>query len=50
MKYKKLVTLKDIQNMKLLLKQSTACGKRNEQILLDSLEDALAKDMQKVLW
>jgi len=43
-KYDKLVTLKDIQNMKLSLKRTKAKGRRDEQILLDSLEDALIKD------
>ena len=43
-KYKKLVTLKDIQNLKLLMKKMKAGGRRDEQILIDSLEDALEKD------
>ena len=37
-KYKKLVTLKDIQNLK------KTGGRNDEQILVDALEDALAKD------
>ena len=43
-KYKKLVTLRDIQNMKAKVKEVTKDGRRDEQILLDSLEDALTKD------
>ena len=43
-KYKKFVTLKDIQNMKAKLKQSAKNGRRDEQILLDSLENALKQD------
>ena len=44
MKYKKVVTLKDIQNMKLSLRKVKASGRKNEQILLDTLEDALRQD------
>ena len=44
-KYKKAVTLKDIQNMKLSLRKAKASGRRDEQILLDTLEDALTKDL-----
>ena len=36
-KYKKLVTLKDIQNMKAKMKIAAKNGRRDEQILLDSL-------------
>ena len=35
-KYKKAVTLKDIQNMKLSLRKAKASGRRDEQILLDT--------------
>jgi len=44
-KYKKLVTLKDIQNLKLLMKKAKAGGRRDEQVLIDVLEDALEKDI-----
>ena len=44
MKYKKAATLKDMQNMKLSLRKAKASGTRDEQILLDTLEDALTKD------
>ena len=43
-KYRKFVTLKDIQNMKAKIKQEAKQGRRDEQILLDSLEDALKQD------
>ena len=36
-KYKKFVTLKDIQNLKLLMKQTKAGGRRDEQVLIDLL-------------
>jgi len=50
MKYKKLVTLKDIQNTNLSLRKAKASGKRDEQILLDTMEDSLSKNsMQKVV-
>ena len=44
-KYKKFVTLKDIQNMKAKMKIATRNGRRDEQILLDSLESALKQDL-----
>ena len=43
-KYNKLITLKDIQNLKLLMKKKKTGGRNDEQILIDSLEDALIKD------
>ena len=43
-KYKKFVTLKDIQNLKLLMKQTKAGGRRDEQVLIDLLEGTLEKD------
>ena len=42
MKYKKAVTLKDIQNMKLLLRKAKASGRKAEQ--MDTLKDALTQD------
>ena len=44
MKYKKAATLKDIQNVKLLLRKAKASGRKAEQILLDTLKDALTQD------
>ncbi len=39
-----MVTLKDIQNLKAKIKEDAKKGRRDEQILLDSLQDALTKD------
>lgn len=44
-KYKKLVTLKDIQNMMAKMRESTKDRRRDEQILLDSLEKVLKEDV-----
>ena len=43
-KYKKLVTLKDIQNLKLLMKQTKAGGRSDKQVLIDLLENTLEKN------
>ena len=44
-KYKKLVTLKDIQNMKAKMREATKDGRRDEQMLFDSLETLLKEDV-----
>lgn len=43
-KYKKLVTIKDTQNLKLLMKQTKTGGRTDEQVLIYLLEDTLEKD------
>ena len=49
-KYKKFVTLKDIQNMKAKMKLAAKNGRRDEQILLDSLECALKTRLRCQRW
>ena len=49
MKYSRLTTLKDIQNMKAKIKKNERNGRNDQQVLLDTLENTLKNDL-KARW